>query len=210
MAEIVDFLCRGRLTAAEVVALFFRGCRCGVQARNLVGEVRMGAERVQQNPVGARIEQAAIIGLTMHFEKRRADLPRKADANRRIIDESPAAPIGGHRAAQNDLAGIVAELASLQERTCRVVGFHIENGDDGALLRSGADHGAPGAPFAGCQAQRIQQNGFAGARLARQHVQARREMKLRSFDQNDVADGERGQHALGPRPSFRIPSGRLC
>src|SRR5258706_16163118 len=91
----------------------------------------------------ACIEQAAIVGLAMHFEKRRADLSREPDADRRVIDERPAAPIGGHRAAQNDLAGIVPEFASLQKGTGRVAGFHIENSANDALLGPGADDGAP-------------------------------------------------------------------
>jgi len=65
---------------------------------------------------------------------------------------------------------------------------YLEHGDDGGLLRAGTHRRAPLPPFACSQPQRIQQDRFARARLAGEHIQTRREGQLRLFNKNDVAN----------------------
>ena len=66
------------------------------------------------------------------------------------------------------------------------------------------------AAFPRGEAQRIQQDRFARAGFPGQHVQAGRELEFRPFDQDDVANGQRGQHGLLLSDSLRTPPGMPC
>ena len=59
-------------------------------------------------------------------------------------------------------------------------------------LRRARAHGGA-ATAAHRQAQRVQQDGFARAGLAGQHIEAGREFQRGLLDQNDVADRQRGE-----------------
>ena len=69
----------------------------------------------------------------------------------------------------------------------------IELGGDRALWGALAHQPLLG-PGAQRQAQRIEQDGFAGAGLAGQHAQARCEIEIEAIDQDDVADGQASEH----------------
>ena len=60
-------------------------------------------------------------------------------------------------------------------------------------LRRARPHPGAAAP-ADRQAQGIEQDGFARAGFAGQHIQARREFQRGLFDQDDVTDSQRGEH----------------
>ena len=68
-----------------------------------------------------------------------------------------------------------------------MVGRHVEDGGDLALLGAMADQ-AGVAARAERQRQGIEQDGFAGAGLAGQHRQARGEVDVQPLDQDDIAD----------------------
>jgi len=61
------------------------------------------------------------------------------------------------------------------------------------LLSPHAHQPALGA-LAERQAERIEQDGFAGTGLAGQHAETRAEGKVETVDQNDIADGQAEQH----------------
>ena len=71
----------------------------------------------------------------------------------------------------------------------------VELGGDAGLGGAAAQQAGIGAR-AQRQAQSIEQDRFAGAGLAGQHAQARREGEIEAVDQDDVADGEAEQHRL--------------
>jgi hypothetical protein len=74
--------------------------------------------------------------------------------------------------------------------------FRFEYGGGGTLIGTHPHTGA--AASAHRQAQGIQQNRFARPGLASQHIQAWREFQRRLFDQNNIADGQRCEHACLP------------
>ena len=72
----------------------------------------------------------------------------------------------------------------------------VENGLDGGEGLAGSDEISRGAG-AEEQSDRLDQNGFPGARLPRQHIEPRFELDLDGFDHRQVADAEETQHARG-------------
>ena len=54
--------------------------------------------------MGLRVEQAALIELAVHLDELVAKLAQQAGAYRHVVDEGAAAPVLGHRPAQNELA----------------------------------------------------------------------------------------------------------
>ena len=75
----------------------------------------------------------------------------------------------------------------------RMIGRRLEDRRDLAALRAGA-HQRRVAARAERQRQRIEQDGFAGARLAGQHRQPGVELDAEPVDQDDVLDGEAREH----------------
>jgi hypothetical protein len=61
-------------------------------------------------------------------------------------------------------------------------GFNIENSSDHRSFRTGTDGRPASTAFASRQTERIQQDRFARAGFACEHVQAGRELQLRLFD----------------------------
>ncbi len=69
----------------------------------------------------------------------------------------------------------------------------IEDGDHLALRLAGTHQTAVAAP-AERQREGVEQDGFAGAGLARENSQPRAEIELQPVDQNDVAYRQMDQH----------------
>ena len=85
----------------------------------------------------------------------------------------------------------------------------IEADRDHRLRLPLADKSAVGAGAEG-EAERIEKDRLARAGLAGQDAEARTELKIEAFNQDDVADGKPGQHgALRPSPieapALRVP-----
>ena len=76
-----------------------------------------------------------------------------------------------------------------------MIARNIENGGNLPLVLAMA-HKAPIAAPAERKRKGIQQDGFARARLARQHRQAGIEGKVQPFDQDDIADRNLDKHGL--------------
>ena len=104
---------------------------------------------------------------------------QQADAGGLIVDEGAAAAVGADDAAQHQpvAAGIEAGLGKHGAR--RMLVGEREFGGDHRLRRAGADQAAFGAQ-AQRQAERVEQDRFAGAGLAGQHAQARPERQDRA------------------------------
>src|SRR3954468_11946034 len=96
MKKIFNFLRGFSLAAEHCIALSGGGSQLRMTARDLACQIRVSAECVQQLPVRPRIEQAAIIRLALHFERRGADVARELNADRRIVDEGAAASVCAH------------------------------------------------------------------------------------------------------------------
>ena len=161
------------------------------------------AKRIQQAAMGRRIEQAAIIGLAMHFQQQSAKILEQPHADRLVIDEGARFSIGGKTAAQHDLA-LMRHRLLLEQRAGAMIGTGIEHCGGGALRRAGPHRRAAAAAHG--KAQRVQQNGFARPGLAGQDIKARREFQRGLLDQHDVADRQCGEHADA---DSKEPGGKL-
>ena len=101
---------------------------------------------------------------------------------------------------------LIAELVLREQRARGMPRGRLEHGDDRRLLGARTQRRAPLPAFARGQPQRFEQDRFARAGFAGEHVQAGGEIQLGLFDQDDVADGQRGQHG----PPLRRRSGTPC
>ncbi len=143
------------------------------------------------------IEQPALLALTLDLDQRVAQLPQQADTGRLVIDEGAAAPVGGNQPAQHDGAGEIATDAGLvQYRERRMVAADDELRGNCRLLGAGPHQAGIGAPSER-QAERVEQDRFAGAGLAGQHAQARPEGERQPVDQNHIANRQADEHAEG-------------
>src|SRR5690606_5078415 len=141
---------------------------------------------IEQGPVPRCIEQSALVMLAVNFDKRVANLPQQADTHRLIVDEGPRPPVARLHAAPNEIApGTEAVLPEDCPRGMSAI--HIENGRDAALLRTEPDKPRIG-PRADGKSQRIEKNGLARARLARQRAQPALKREVQPIDKHNVAD----------------------
>ena len=75
----------------------------------------------------------------------------------------------------------------------------VENRGDGGAIVAGPHQFAVG-PFAECEAQRLDEDRFAGAGFARQYRQTRAELDI------DMAHHDKVLHGQGLEQGFRPPS----
>ena len=95
--------------------------------------------------MGLWVEQSALVELAVHLHQEVADLAQERAADRRIVDEGTATPVGGHRAPQDQLA--VARQGILVEQCPPGAGpRQLELRDDRALLDTAAYQSAVAAP----------------------------------------------------------------
>ena len=154
------------------------------------------AEGIEQPGMGGGIGQADLVVLALHLDQRRRQAAQQPDRDRLAVDEGAAAAIGlDHAAEHQRILRLHALLGEDGQR--RMALRRHEAGGDRALRLAGADHAGLGPQAAG-QAQAVEQDGLAGAGLAGQHGQAGAEGQVQPFDQHDVADRERGEHAGAP------------
>src|SRR5205814_3633873 len=96
------------------------------------------------------------------------------------VDERAAAPLAADLAADDQLPPVRL----------------LEEGFNGGVRLARANQISGGAR-AEQQRDGFDQNGFAGARLPRQHVEPGVELDLHGLDDRQVADAEETQHARG-------------
>ncbi len=144
--------------------------------------------------MNARIDEGAIIMLTVNFDKAARDGAQGLSAHRLIIDEGAGAPVRHLDAAQNELA-VRFNVLRASRHKCRMLGRQIEDGGDLALRFAMPDE-RPVAARAEAQGEGVEQNRLAGTRLAGEHGEAAPELKIELVDQHNVANGELNEHGL--------------
>ena len=150
-------------------------------------------ERIEQPPMGRRIDQRALVMLAVNLHQRGADRLQGLYADRLIVDEGAGPAIGKLHPAQDHLAGIV-EAVVAEDGRGRMPLRNIEHRGDLALLDAVTDE-AGIAAAAERQRERIEQNGFARTGLAGQNRKATGKLDIEPFDQDDVTDRKTRQHA---------------
>ena len=149
--------------------------------------------------MAARIDEAAIVMLPVQFHQRRGDLPQQGRAHRLVVDEGLGPAICPDAATQDQrLARLRLDL---RPRQCfanqRRESGKLKRGGDVRLILARADERSF-RPIAENQAESIQEDRLAGTRLARKHAQPRPEGEVQRLDQDDIADGQGGEHREPP------------
>jgi len=146
----------------------------------------MTGEGVEQIAVGAGIDKCAIVVLAVDFDQRTADVAHQRDGGLLIVDKDARAPVARLQAAQDDVA-VVLDGVLGQDFARRMVARHVEHRRHLPLGGTVA-HQRGIAARAERQRQRIEKDGFAGARFAGQNGKPRREIDVEPFDQDDIAN----------------------
>ena len=159
-----------------------------------VRERQRAAECVQQSGMGGGIGQAHLFVLALHLDQQRAQAAQQGHPGRLIIDEGAGAAIGADHAAEHEFVLGVDALFGQQIEGGMVSGDGKAR-DHHRLFGAGADQAGIGA-HAQCEAQAVEQDGFAGTGLAGKHGQPWAEAQVQPFDEHDIADGKGGEHRL--------------
>ena len=145
------------------------------------------------------IDQRALVVLAVDLDQRLAELLEDLHADRLIVDEGARAPVGKLDAAQDQFV-VGGDVVRLEQRARRMVAGDLEAGDHLALLDPLA-HQRLVAARAERQRKGVEQNRLAGAGLAGEHGKAVGEIDVEPVDEDDIADGQSGEHGAGPQPS---------
>ncbi len=142
--------------------------------------------------------------LAVDLDKPAGDGAQGLGAHRLVVDEGAGAPIG-HLDTAKDQLPVGLDVLGASRGKGGMIGGQIEDGRHLALGFAVADERAVAA---GPKAQRegIEQDRFAGARLAGQHGEAGAEFEIEPVDQHDIADGELNEHDC-PSPAAAGPDG---
>ena len=164
----------------------------GPQRTNFRNLRLMSAEGIEQAAVRAHIDERAVGVLTVDFGKRHRDLTQQIEAHRLVVDRRAAWSVGILDSADDEFAISIDPLL-LEEGEGRVVSRQRKSGGDNATLGAHPHQGGIAASPQ-CQPQRIEQDGFASTGFAGQHGEALVEGNVELLDQDDVANGEGGEH----------------
>ena len=166
-------LARGRDHVGELVLGVQQRRRRGRGSRPAASAVGSPAEGVEGVALGARLQQAVLVGLTVHGHQRLGHLGQLGDRHRRAPD------VGARAALGRDVAGeqhvVVLDLAPGRRRRPRATSGRSAD-PHGALdpgARAPRADGTAVGPPAEQQAERGHHHGLAGAGLAGDHGQAR-------------------------------------
>ena len=144
--------------------------------------------------------------LAVHLYERVAEPLEEADRDRRVVDEGAMAAATRELAADHDLAVLHSQPRLVEHGRHAAVG-HGEHRLDGGGLGVGANHIGLRARTAH-QENRVDQDGFAGAGLAGEDVEAGGEGDGDVLDHREVPDPQLAQHPvtmLGqPRSSLKM------
>ena len=133
-------------------------------------------ERVDHAKVRGRIEERLMLVLAVELDQPRGQVLQRARRGERTVDERPAAPLRGNLAADEQLFPA-----------------RFEDRFDGCGLLTSADEVARGtAPQE--QADGFDEDRFACACLAGQHVEAGIELHLDRVDDGEMADPQEAKH----------------
>lgn len=141
------------------------------------------------------------VELAVDLYQRVADVAHESNADRLIVDKSPAATVGANSATQHQAIAASVKPRFIENAAYRMIAVECEFGCCCSLCGAGAHHTAFGTK-AKRQAQSVEENRFAGAGFTRQYTEAPSEIEVQPVDQNQVAYGEAEQHARMIKGAF--------
>src|SRR5689334_1558287 len=117
------------LRPLDLALVLGNGCLGGAprlpQAADLVGLLVEPTERVEQTPVRGRINERALIMLTVNLDQYATKIFQHLDADRLIVDESACASIGKLNPSKNQLV-LKRDIVVAEQCACRMVARNIE------------------------------------------------------------------------------------
>jgi len=147
---------------------------------------------VEQVELARGLEQPLVLVLAVHLHERVAEPLEEADRDRGVVDEGAMAAAARELAADHDLAVLHGQSRLIEHGHHAAVG-HGEHRLDGGGLGVGANHIGL-RPRAAHQENRVDQDGLAGAGLAREDVEAGGEGDGDVLDHREVPDPQLAQH----------------
>ena len=151
---------------------------------------------VKQRPVPTRIHETAIVMLAVQLDQSGSQFAQQRGADRLIVDERLARPVGLQRPAQDQrLAGLDLDVGLRQHLAHNLRQFaELKRRGDARPLLACTQQPAFGT-IAEHQPECVEQDRLARPGLAGEHAEPARKGQVERVDQHDVADGEPGQHA---------------
>lgn len=144
--------------------------------------------------MSAGVQQADRLMLAMHLQQEVADLLQHAHAGRLIVHEGAAATVRRKGAAQDEIfVPGVRQAFVFQDVPHRVFRWWGEDSGHRCLRGATADQAGIGAR-AGRQAQAVEDDRLARARLACKRSEPRPDGQVQGLDQHHVADPQSDQH----------------
>jgi hypothetical protein len=153
------------------------------------------AKGIEQGAMGRRVDQPALLGLTLDLDQGVAESAQQRHRGRLVVDIGAAAAVGGQRAAQDQGVILGLDAALGKDGAGRVGRVDGEARGHRRAPGAGANQGAVGAGTE-CQPEGIEEDRFAGACFAGQYAEAHGKIEVEAVDQYDVADGQAGQHGV--------------
>src|SRR5262245_54570389 len=156
------------------------------------GDVRRARECVENSPLSVAVQQRLRFVLAVEIDELASNLGEHAGIHRRTVDPRSRAP-RSHLAFENDDRPVDVDAALVEQRldlwSIRDVELAL---DDRAIGARANDVGA--RPLAEQQAERPDDDGFAGAGFARQHIESWRQRKRQRFYDREILDPQLGEH----------------
>jgi len=145
--------------------------------------------------VAARVGQSAVVVLAVNLDQVPRQFAQQRGANRLVVDESLGTAVGAQPAPDDQRLAEVVLDPRIVERGANRFGqpVELEGRGDAGLVRTAAHQPGLGA-FAQRQPERVEQDRLARPGLAGEHAKPTLEGEVERLDQDDVADGKRGQH----------------
>ena len=138
---------------------------------------------VQQPQVGGGIGQAGAVMLAMDGQQPGRDIPHDAGGCRHPVDAAAALSVGADFPVQQKVIG---RTITAFFHLCPGLGGDLLKGGPDARLLGAAAHQFPGSPVPQNGVDGINQNGFACAGFAGQHIKAGGEGYFGLFNHGDI------------------------
>ena len=161
----------------------------GANALAFAAEPAIGVDELAMN---IRIDQRAIVVLTMDFDEIAGNRSQALRAHRLIIDEGAGASVRHLHATQNEFA-FGFDILGACRSNCRMIVGQLENRRHLALCFA-LTHERTVAARAEAQGERIEQDRFSGTRLAGKNGEAAAELEIEPVDQYNIANGKLNEH----------------
>ena len=166
----------------------------GQRARRAQAGAVLAAPAVEDLELRGAQHQPAVLVLAVEGEHRRREVAQLGDRDRAAAEVGARAAVGSDPPGEHELARVGGELLVLEPFR------ELEDALDVGLGRSGPHDSGSGAT-AQQQVEGTGEHRLARSRLPRDHVQTRRELEARVFDQQQVLDGQLEQHAAHGLPA---------